>query len=581
MNKPTKLPDQNLSQYPEARIQEFFLLLIAVAGTIIVVIYSFLVPGRLMGFTLGIATVMVVALCQLLIRKGQLKLSGIIICLSIFMGIFLWMLFTGGVRSTAFGGFVLVVVVAGLLLDKKASFIFAGFGSLAGLGLCLLEINHILPQSTIPISSISIWITISFIFAIVATITFIIISNIENATHLVAEKQIALNDIEEKWNTLANAAPDKIINIDKDRKIKFINQLDPSMEPKTIGTKIESFVQEDYREHTVGQIESVLKHGLITSFDVPIIRAKGGVLWYACRISPVHQEEKVVGALVVATDVTEQREFAKERKLLEIQKRQSQRLESLGTLSSGVAHEINNPIQSIMNYAQLICHGKAISNQKDFAEQIINEAKRAAGIVSGLLTFSRQAVDPHFDTDIRDLIDRTLLLIRSVLHQDGISIIVEGLDELPTVLCSGQQIQQVFMNLLTNAQYALNKQYPAPNENKRIKIVGRKFERSGAPWLGVTIEDYGKGIEPCVAGRVFEPFFTTKEIDQGTGLGLAISHGIVTEHRGRLWAESRVGEFTRFHLELPADYRNASPCIDSKRESNQPTKTVSIIQDGD
>jgi len=113
-----------------------------------------------------------------------------------------------------------------------------------------------------------------------------------------------------------------------------------------------------------------------------------------------------------------------------------------------------------------------------------------------------------------------------------------------------QQIEQVIINLLTNAKDALNKRYRGYHENKLIRINSRTFEKDGIQWLRTTVEDHGMGISPELMERIFDPFFTTKPRDEGTGLGLSVSYGIIKEHNGELSAESREREYTKFHMDL-------------------------------
>ena len=124
---------------------------------------------------------------------------------------------------------------------------------------------------------------------------------------------------------------------------------------------------------------------------------------------------------------------------------------------------------------------------------------------------------------------------------------------LPPVKCRSQRIQQVFMNLITNARDALNDRYIGYHENKTISIRSDVFDKDGEVWVRTTVEDCGTGIPEALRLRIFEPFFTTKSRHQGTGLGMSVSHGIVTEHKGMLSVESEEGNHTRIHMDLPVD----------------------------
>ncbi len=247
-------------------------------------------------------------------------------------------------------------------------------------------------------------------------------------------------------------------------------------------------------------------------------------------------------------------EIRQEHKHLEVRLRQQQKLEEIGTLAGGVAHEINNPINGIMNYAQLISDRlDPESPLREFAVGIGREAERVAKIVRNLLAFARQEKESHSLASIAEIVSNTLSLIRTIIRGDQITLEVDVPSGLPNIKCRSQQIQQVLMNLLTNARDALNQRYPEHDPDKIMMVTVRPFEKEGRPWIRVMVEDHGVGIPDEIRGRLFDPFFTTKDRTQGTGLGLSISHGIVQEHRGELCVESEPGEYTRFLLELQVD----------------------------
>jgi len=262
----------------------------------------------------------------------------------------------------------------------------------------------------------------------------------------------------------------------------------------------------------------------------------------------------------LAARMENEREEARKRIALEIhdelghQLRQQQKLESIGTLASGVAHEINNPITGIMNYAQLIQDRlPPESPLAEFTGEILRETQRVAGIVRNLLTFARNEKQSHSPARIADIIEGTLSLIRTVVRRDDITLTVKVPEDLPQLKCRSQQIQQVLMNLMTNARDALNERYPGHHPDKVLIVSARELEKEGRRWIRVTVEDHGTGILPEVRERMFDPFFTTKPREIGTGLGLSISHGIVREHHGELIVESEPGCLTRMHLDLPVD----------------------------
>ncbi len=252
----------------------------------------------------------------------------------------------------------------------------------------------------------------------------------------------------------------------------------------------------------------------------------------------------------ILLDITDRIEAEQAKVALEAQLRQTQKLESIGTLASGVAHEINNPLTGIINYADLIYRRIEDVDLKEYAQGIMQEGDRIAKIVRSLLSFARQDVESQSPAYIRDIIDSSLTLVGAQLKKDHIATLVDVPDELPTIRCRSQQIQQVIVNLLTNARDALNERYPEYNENKIIRMTARSITKNGEPWVRTTVEDHGWGIPEDIASSVFDPFFTTKPRERGTGLGLSVSFGIIREHRGELSVESTPGESTAFHMDL-------------------------------
>ncbi len=252
-------------------------------------------------------------------------------------------------------------------------------------------------------------------------------------------------------------------------------------------------------------------------------------------------------------DITPQAKAEYEKRRLEIHLRQQQKLESLGTLASGVGHEINNPINVILNFGQLIYDRTQKGDVlNDYAHEIISESERIARIVSNLLAFSRKDAEMHGAFDVKDIIEDTMTLTSQMMKKDDIDLEMKFARDLPTCKCNFQQIQQVMMNLITNARDSLNERARIKPDRKQIKLSVSSLKKHGKMWLRVIVEDNGNGIKPEISERIFDPFFTTKPRHIGTGLGLSISHGIVNEHKGNISFESEPERFARFILDLPA-----------------------------
>ncbi|MEY4583247.1 MAG: hypothetical protein RL701_7950 [Pseudomonadota bacterium] len=280
---------------------------------------------------------------------------------------------------------------------------------------------------------------------------------------------------------------------------------------------------------------------------------------YELHVEPLCDDAaRIIGCAGVALDVTEHVQMARERGILQQHVRHQQRLEAIGTLASGVAHEINNPVQSIMNYAQLIARRAGSGDVATYAQEILQEAQRVATIVKGLLSFARQEGEPYTDVHAHELLESTLSLVSAMLRKEGIRLDSDLTLELPAIRCHPQQIQQVLMNLIGNAREALNARYAPGHENKLISVTGKAWRREDKSFVRLTVEDHGVGIPAVALDKIFDPFWTSKTDGQAAGLGLSVSQGIVVEHGGAINVESEPGHFTRVHVDLPAASTYAS-----------------------
>ncbi len=241
------------------------------------------------------------------------------------------------------------------------------------------------------------------------------------------------------------------------------------------------------------------------------------------------------GALLVLEDMTH-------RVRLEEQLQQREKLSSLGLLAAGVAHEVNTPLAGISSYTQMLLKQFPPTDpRRALLEKIQAQTMRASQIVSSLLNFARMERPAVSRLDIRRILDDTLQLLEPQLRDTRIEVVKRYADALPPVLGDAAKLQQVFMNLILNARDAMP-------EGGRLTLTAY-FEDGH---VGVDVEDTGVGIPPEHIARIYDPFFTTKGVGRGTGLGLALSYGIIQEHAGRIFVQSRVGHGTRFTILLPA-----------------------------
>src|SRR5262245_28380484 len=233
---------------------------------------------------------------------------------------------------------------------------------------------------------------------------------------------------------------------------------------------------------------------------------------------------------------------------------QAGKMSAIGQLVSGVAHEINNPLSVIIGYGQLLLSRGVPEALRRPMELMVQQADRMAKIIRNLLYFARQRPPERAAVDLNVVIEQTLALRMNQLTLSGIAVERDFAAELPPVTGDAQQLTQVFLNLLLNAEQAIAVTGSSGSITFRTRIIDDGLA------IRAAVEDNGPGITPEILPRVFEPFFTTKEVGSGTGLGLSVSYGIAQEHGGRLFAESEPGR-TVFTLELPValDATTGSP----------------------
>jgi len=253
----------------------------------------------------------------------------------------------------------------------------------------------------------------------------------------------------------------------------------------------------------------------------------------------------------------------------------SEQLAALGELAAGVAHEINNPINGIINYGQLLASKERDREVvQEVAGQIVREGHRVADIVASLLTFARGDQRQVEVTDLADVLNDTLTLTSNQLRKDGIQLQVDVPNGLPRVACIPQQIQQVFLNILNNSRYALEEKDGAEGWQPRITISAEVETLDGSRFLRLSFLDNGTGIPEDCLDRVTKPFFSTKPRGKGTGLGLSISQGIVTEQGGQLRVESVEGELTRVSVLLQVAGQVAGEPVAAGEIRDQPALAV-------
>jgi len=242
-------------------------------------------------------------------------------------------------------------------------------------------------------------------------------------------------------------------------------------------------------------------------------------------------------------DITERKQAEERERRLQEELNHSSRLASIGELAAGVAHEINNPLTGILGFSQRLLRKSADEEVSRDLEMIHNEALRAAKVVENLLTFARRREPTKEYSDINDIVQKALELRAYELKTSNIEVVTDLAPSLPKTIADFQQIQEVFLNIILNAEQAMTEAKGGG------KLIIKTQEING--YIRVSLTDDGPGIPAENLDRLFNPFFTTRGERGGTGLGLSVCHGIVTGHGGRIYARSKLGKGATFIVELP------------------------------
>jgi PAS domain S-box-containing protein len=287
--------------------------------------------------------------------------------------------------------------------------------------------------------------------------------------------------------------------------------------------------------------------------EIRIVRPDGGVRTVQCETDVLFDDAgNPIRHLTVFKDVTELRAAERREKEMQQHLLHSQKLESLGTLAGGIAHELNNTLVPVLALAKLTARRlPEHSRERSNLETILQASERARDLVGRILAFSRKEAVTRREVDVAELARTALKLLRASMPST--IKLAERIVAVPPVMGDADQLLQVMINLVANAGQAIGNGFGTITiEVAPAARLPHEPDRSPGAGICLSVSDTGCGMDEATAARLFEPFFTTKAVGEGTGLGLSVVHGIVTQHGGTIAVESRVAEGTRFAVYLPA-----------------------------
>ena len=349
-------------------------------------------------------------------------------------------------------------------------------------------------------------------------------------------------DSEQQFRLIVEASPNGMLLVDESGTIVMVNtsalhQFGYERE-EVLGKSVEMLIpgpsRSDHRQHRAGFIKTPQTRSMGGGRELSGLRKDGSEFAIEIGLTPIQTTKEMV---VVASIVD-----ISERKRLEMQLRRAERLAELGTLASGMAHEIGTPMNVILGRAEYLLQRTADEGMKKGLATIITQVERITKVMNQLLAFARRRLPERRAVDLCEIVDDSLEMFQERIAQNRITIEKAIEPNMPSVHADRDQLIQVLINLVMNSIHAMP-------EGGRLRLSLAR-ENSHAR---LSLSDTGHGMPEEIRSQVFDPFFTTKDFGKGTGLGLTVVKGIIEEHGGTIAVESEVDKGTTVWIRLPLD----------------------------
>jgi signal transduction histidine kinase len=319
-----------------------------------------------------------------------------------------------------------------------------------------------------------------------------------------------------------------------------------------------------------------LRHdGAVTNYLLRLRRADSTGVWVEVTARAEAPDAATLRVEALVRDVSDRKRLEHQTRDLYHQLLQAEKLAALGQTVSGVAHELNNPLATILTWAERLSERQLDEVTRRGLDSILRESERAARIVRSLLTFARKRHTTRGWVEVNQVVRETLALRAYEQRITNITVLDALAAGLPPVFADAHQVQQVLLNLVINAEQAMLA------ANGRGTLVVRTWHDPTRGSVVVEVNDDGPGVPDEVQGKIFDPFFTTKEVGKGTGLGLTVAYAIVQEHNGRIWVETARSGGASFFVELPtADgLQNQTTAAPARPETADTGASVLLVED--
>jgi two-component system cell cycle sensor histidine kinase/response regulator CckA len=386
----------------------------------------------------------------------------------------------------------------------------------------------------------------------------------------------AIRSAKDSRQFLIEHASDVIYACDGQGRFTFFNgtavRIMKYAKDELLGRHFTTLIRPDYREEAIKFYgRQFMQRVTTTYFEFPAVTKDGHEVWFGQNVQIMFDRDQPIGFQAIARDITE-------RRALEDQLRQAQKMEAVGRLAGGIAHDFNNLLTSIIGYTDLIRETLGPSHPSGADLGKINEAGQGAAVlVRQLLTFSRKQILDPVVVDLNGVLTSMEPMIRRT-SGDRITLELQPAAQAAFIRTDLGQLEQVIMNLVTNAVDAM------PDGGKLV-VAGQNVERQdrSGHLVRLTVTDTGTGMAPEIQARVFEPFFTTKSAARGAGLGLSMVYGVMKQGGGQVTVHSTPGAGSTFTLDFPALERKTAPAPPPAAAVSLPngSETILVVEDNE
>jgi PAS domain S-box-containing protein len=387
-------------------------------------------------------------------------------------------------------------------------------------------------------------------------------------------RERALKESEQRWRSIAENPFDFVVVIDRDHRYRYVNHVAPGISPDSLIGRATPFDFVDERYHAAMReaFQTTFETGRASSYEVFVPQLDA---WYSSVVGPILEGNQVTSISILTRDITREKRAEELLRRSEQHLREAHKMQSLGTLAGGIAHDLNNILTPVFMYAGLLQRSLPPRGPtQGYVEGILASAERARDLVQQILIFGRRRGPQKGVVDLCERVREGVKLLQAS-SPSSIVLAVDLPGEPVQVMADQTQIDQVLTNLATNALQAMG------DRPGRLEISVRRVE-AREPASGprarfaeiahaeLTVRDTGPGMDQETQRRAFEPYFTTKSVGSGSGLGLSIVHGIIAEHGGEIMVESAPGEGASFTVHLPGLATGAAMATDSATSSPRP-----------